>query len=1068
LRLSLPAFALKHPITVVMAAISVLGFGLIAWDRIPLKFLPEIDFPFIVCFIPYPGATPEQVEREVAIPTEGEFRTIPELDRIFSRSNDDGCRIGMRFNIKTDMSTAAAEVRDRIERLKLVLPDEVDRVFLFKHNSESLPVMGFLLFQGGDEGEFVHLIRTVIKPRIERLDGVAEVQMHTSTNEPEVLVEFDQNRLRTHNIGLYEVMSVLQFANLNFSVGELLDGSTKFYVRVADEYSRPEDLAELVVSPTGLRLKDIADVGFRLRELDRHYDMDGKGGAFLLVRKESEANTVATCRAIHEELEALKADPLFAGMEEFRMFDQSELILTALNGLVAAGKLGGVMAFSVLFLFLLRVRHTLIVAFAIPLSLVTALVVMFFLGMTLNVVTMVSLIVAVGMLVDNAIVVLENVYRYFELGVDRQESARRGASEVAVAIVAATLTTVVVFIPVIYMEGGDLAVQMSQFAIPFTAALFASLLVALTLIPLATSHLGPRHETRAYRLWLRFKRSRGWDRPRERPRPWWLKAFGVHPFTWVTLGYCRVLAVAVRRRLATVVILAALLVLTYFLPYQRVGFSEMPALDLRQINMKVEFDQNFDMAMAEETFDKLKSVLAEQREELDIKNVFSWYRASRGELEAYLLEPEDYPPGYTPTYSTDEVLEILSERLPKRLPGVELSLYIPESGEEGEQAKTVSVRLRGDDATQLAQYAERFRLLMANVPDLSEVNVSTERAKQEVQLKIDEPRAEQAGISPMVIARTVDVALRGNRLPYLKQSGREFPVWAQFQEENRKTRDNLDNVAVVGREGALVPLNQLVNYGKAESPTTIHRVDGKNVVTVSARLETDDLTKVYRDLRRVIASFDLPLGYTADLGDTFRDMEINLSNFWTSLFLGVVLIYIVMCALFESLLLPVSIMMSVVLAFVGAYWGLFFTQTPLDTIGMIGCILMVGVVVNNGIVIVDHINFLRIEGKDRLAAVLQGGRDRFRPVMMTALTTILACVPLAIAPPPGTTISFVSLGRALIGGLITGTALTLVIVPMLYTIIDDLRQWTSRYFANLARLRGKSAKHLSDSPLGTS
>lgn len=1052
---------------ILMVAASVVCFGVIAWVKMPLKFLPDIDFPYIVCYVPYPGATPEQVEKEIAIPTEGEFRTIPDLKRIVTRSDDSGCRVVMLFNNGTDMSSAAAEVRDRIERLKLVLPDEVERIMLFKHNSNTLPVMGFLLHRGGDEEQFVHLIRTVIKPRIERLDGVAEVQLHTSINEPLVLVEFDQDRLRNHGVSLYDVVERLSAANLNFSVGKMEDGSRKYYVRVTNEFTRTEDIAQLVISASGLRLKDVANVGFRKREMEQYYDIDGEGGGFLLIRKESEANTVATCQAVHAEIARLKKDPRFEGMEEYLFFDQSELILTALNGLIKAGKLGGLLAFTVLFLFLLRVRHTLIVALAIPLSLVTAVAVMYFLGMSLNVVTMISLIVAVGMLVDNAIVVLENIYRYYQMGAAPMEGARRGASEVGTAIVASTLTTMVVFIPVIYMDDGELAVQMKQFAIPLGTALAASLLVALTLIPLATSYLKERHHLFLYKIWVRFKVSRGWDRPPPEPRSRWGKLLRVHPFTWVTLAYGRCLEMVMHRRLATMVLLCLVLILTYLLPWKYVGVRQMPTLDLRQINLGVELDQNIDIKQAGETFDQIKDAIGRAGEDLDIKSVFTWYGVTGGEMEIYLMEPDDYPPRTEPKYSTEQAFSILSEKLPKLLPGVELDLYVPESGQDQEKAQTVAVRLRGGDAMRLAEIAEEFRRRMKTIPSLSDPELSTQRPRQEVQLAIDEERAQQAGISPAVIARTVDMALRGNRLPYFKQAGREFPMWAQFQEENRKSRDNLDNVAVLGLNGSLVPLNQLVEYARAASPSTIHRVDGKNVVTVSARTTSKDLSAVRRDLDRVIASFELPLGYSIDLGDNFREIAKSMDNFWTSLFLGIILIYIVMSALFESLLLPVSIMMSVLLAFIGAYWALYLTGTPLDTIGMIGCILMVGVVVNNGIVIVDHINFLRNEGRDRLSAVLQAGRDRFRPVMMTALTTVLGCVPLALTPKAGTSISFVSLGRALIGGLITGTVLTLIIVPLLYTIIDDLREWSRRYVAGLFNLRATGKASLPRSATDT-
>lgn len=1027
---SLPMFSLRHPVAVLMLLASLVGVGVIACYKMPLKFLPEMDFPFIGCFIPYPGATPEQVEREIAIPAEGEFRTISGMKRISSSSTGDGCRVNMRFESDTNMATASAEVRDRIERLKLSFPKDVDRVMLYRHNSSSIPVMAFGLFRAGDESEFIHLVRTVIQPRLSRVDGVAEVTIFASKPEPEVLVEFDQNLLKTHSLGLYQVMAALQTTNLNISVGSLNEGENKCFVRVSDEYHRPEEMSEIVISPTGLRLKDVARVGFRTRETEGHYDIDNEGGAFIIIRKESEANAVDTCRNVHEEIKRIQADPAFSGVKHKLFFDQSELILTARDGLLHEGMAGGILAIIVLYFFLLRLRPTIVVAAAIPVSMVAALGYMYFTGLSLNMITMVSMIVAVGMLVDDAIVVVENIYRHRQLGHDPVSSAARGTQEVMIAVTASTLTTVVVFIPVFYMQSGEMAIYMKQFAVPMTAALFASLFVAFTLIPMATSRMKPERP----RVFSASRAASVWNRWRI------LRFFQIHPITRVINMYAKSLDVTLRRRLACVVGIGIVMLITAYFPYQRVGMQDMPTLDMREVDVNVELDQNFDLAMANDIFDQLKAAINAQRDELDIENLFTRYAAGGGSIDVYLKKPEDYPAGESPPYSTQDTLNILWQRLPALLPGVHIRLSVPESRRDGESAKSISVRLSGDDSVQLGRLAERFETLMKGMENISDVHIGRAANKQEVQLQVDGARADGAGISPSVIARTVDVALRGNRLPYMKQGGREFPVWAQFREEDRKSRDNLDNVSVIGKSG-LVPLNQLVSFGKAESPASIERIDGRNIISITGKVSVDDLLKIQKELRRLIASFELPTGFTIDIGDEFTELNSNLANFGTTLSMAIVLIYIVMAALFESMLLPLSILMSIPLAFIGVYWGLYMTGTSLDTIGLIGCILMVGVVVRNGIVIVDHINLLRTEGLSRHDAVVQAGRDRFRPVMMTALTTILGIMPLAFESKAGGTVSFVSLGRALVSGLTTGTILTLVIVPLFYTIIEDVKDF---------------------------
>lgn len=1046
---SLPGLSTRHPVTVLMLLSCVIGAGVIAADRMPLKFLPEMDFPFINCFIPYPGATPQQVEREIAIPAEGEFRTIPGLRRITSYSNPDGCRLGLRFEDNVNMSTASAEVRDRMERLKIHLPEGVDRMFLSRQNINSIPIMVFGMFREGDSADFIHLVRTVAEPRLSRLEGVAEVQIHGSVPEPEVLIEFDQNRLSQHNLPLYEVVSALQTANLNLSAGEMVEGDLKYFVRVAGELRRPEDMANLVVSPTGLRLKDVAEVGFRTRPMESHYDIDGKGGAFILLLKESEANTVETCRSVRAELERIKEDENFKGTETRVFFDQADLIEYALNGLIDAGLGGAVMAIIVLYTFLLRFRPTFVVTLAIPTSIMAALAVMYFSGQNLNIITMVSLIVAVGMLVDDAIVVIENIYRHHQQGASLAEASDSGAAEVGIAVTASTLTILVVFVPVFYMQTGEMAVHMKQFALPMCAALVASLIVSFTLIPLATSHMSEK-------TWMDKVRDRYIERAAKRTSLLG-RIFAVHPVTWLVHLYVWCLDWTVRHRMASLIGVTALIAVTVIFPFSKVGMQATPTLDMREVDIDITSQQNFDMAMTGKTFDLIKSRLDTMREELGIKNVFTIYSAAGGGIDIFLKKDEDYPEGQSPPYKTKEVLELLKERIPKEVPGQTIRVSMPESGDtegSGGGALTVSVRISGDNSTKLAEIAEDFRKRMNALEHLEEARVNVAEARDEMQLSIDDVLASNAGISPLLIARTVDVALRGNQLPSLKQGGREFKVWAQFREEDRKNRANLDNVVMIGGAGNNVFLNQLVDYQRTNSPSAINRIDGRNVLNVNAKVKTDVLSDVMKELRDSIATYELPPGYTIDFGEEFDELRHNMGNFLTTILFAIVLVYIVMAALFESLLLPLSILTSVPIAFVGVYWGLFLLNTPLDTIGLIGCILMVGVVVRNGIVIVDHINHLREQGLPRHEAVVQAGRDRFRPVVMTALTTILGVVPLAIEGSGGSTVSFVSLGRAFISGLISGTVLTLVVVPLFYCLFEDIRNSFTTSLGYLLRIAG--------------
>lgn len=1047
LKHSLPELALKRPITVIMLMVTLIGLGVIAWYRIPIEFIPRLDIPFIGCVIPYPGATPSQVENDIAIPAEGEFRTLSSLKRIASTSDSDGCSLQMMFDWDTDMGNATAEVRDRMERLKLQLPADVDRMYLRRYSSTSMPVMAMAVGWENDEEELAQLVRRHLQPRLMRIEGVADVMIFSRADK-EVLIEFDQNDLRSNNISIYQIVNMLQNSSLNVSVGEMDDGGKKYFVRVLGEFEHPDEIAQQVIGQHALRLKDVADVGYRARNVDMEYTIDNMKGLFMLIRKESEANTIDVCEAIRNELDSSLQEPMFEGVKTFTFMDQSELILSSLNNLIKSGEYGAALAVIILFLFLRRILPTGIVTLAIPTSVLAGLVYIFFAGMTLNLITMISLIIALGMLVDNSIVVIENIYRYQQLGLDPKESARRGASEVGMAITASTLTTVVVFIPILYLETGEMATYMKQFAAPITVSLGASLVVALTLIPLAASRMSMRHVVPASVLAETLDDVHKPGRP-GRPSMW------RHPLAWVIHVYSEWLAWTIKWRLASTLIIAALLVLTLLVPFKHMTRQGMPRVDMREVNIEIELQQNFDMAGAKQIFAELQNMIDDEREELGIKNVFLHYTPAGGSIYAYLVKPEDLGLGEEMPFTTQEVVDILRQRIPPLIPGAELRFSVAEESENS--AGGVSLRMRGEDADILAAYAERFKTLLSEIPGVDDVFTSAENEKQEMQLTVNDRLAEEMGVSAFVIAQTVDFALRGIRLAYLKQEDREVPVWAQFREEDRKSRSNLDNVAILSGRGELVPLNQVVSLARASSPSAIQRVDGKNVIVVTAKTAADNLVGLAKDVKNLMASFDLPRGYSIDQGDEMEELAKDLANFITAMALAVVLIYIVMGALFESYVLPLSILTTVPLAALGVCWAMYLTNTPVDTVSLIGVILLMGVVVNNGIVIVDHINQLRKQGIGRTEAILQAGRDRFRPVMMTALTTILGCVPLAVGSTIGQTVAFYSLGRALIGGLTAGTFLTLVVVPLFYTLVDDVQTWCLRFLSDLRGLKGSPA-----------
>lgn len=1042
--ISLPHFALRHPVTVIMVTLSLFVLGIIALDRMPLEFLMRVDVPILNVYIPYPGALPEQVEREIAIPVEAEFRMLSALERINSWSDGNGCSVLLRYAWDTDMTLATAELRDRIERLKLKLPSEVDRVLIRRFSSDTAPVLRFALFRTESQDELAQWARTVLKGRLMRISGVADVEV-SGRDHPEVYIEFDQGALQSRGLSLHDVVQTLRQTNVAVGVGSLDAANHRYLVRVDGQIDTPAGLEETVLSKDGVRLREVAQVRVLPPEGASDFSVDGKRGVFVNVLRESEANTVATCDAVRAELARLREEPGFEDAAVFVFEDQAEIIRYALSQLYAAGKYGAFLAFAVLLLFLRNVRATLLVSMMTPASLVVALVYLFLTGRSLNLVSIAAMLVALGMLVDNAIVVIENIHRLHGLGGDRESNILRGAAEVGLAITASTLTTIVVFIPVLYMDAGEMSLIMREFAGPIATALLASLVLALTVLPLAESRL-----TGIYRC------PRGNDAPDARPGRLRRGFARIRVFASLQGYYIELLRTTLARRPAALGMLAVCVALTYAGPFREVGLQDMPTLDLRQVHVQFRADPNYGPDAVQETVARMEAALNERRAELGIKNLYIRSGGWGGEVRIYLAKEEDLGPGEQFPYSTEEVRDSVSVLLPRAVPGATVDCGVARADAAEEQR--VNIRVRGDDSRKVRQYAEAFqdRLESEPQPVLKDIRVDRPDDEEELQLRVDLAQAAAVGATPLFVASTVDFALRGTRLPPLRSAGEETPVWARFREEDRRGAEDLLNIAVPGVAGGLVPVGRLAQVERAPTPPALYRENGKNVMSLVGTALDRNLTRVQGEIGRSMLRFEMDRGYSLDLGERFSELAANFANFQSALVLAVILIYIVMAALFESLLLPLSILTTVPLAFVGVYWSMYLTDTPLDTVALVGSILMCGVIVNNGIVIVDCINELRRGGLDRFDAILQAAGNRLRPVFMTTLTTVLGTLPIAIGSS-GESSALTSLGRSFVGGITAGTVLTLFVVPLAYTLVDDFRVWVAEFLAGFRRSRRAEA-----------
>ncbi|MCK5861403.1 MAG: efflux RND transporter permease subunit, partial [Candidatus Hydrogenedentes bacterium] len=791
MKFSLPGFSIHRPITVIMIALTMLGLGGIAWYRLPLNFLPRAETPFLLCIFPYPGAGPAQVEQQIAIPVEGEFRTIPGLTRIETISGSNNCKVAMMFNLETNMATVTGEIRDRIERLKLELPTEVDRVMMQRFNVDSFPIMIIGMFSHNNREEFAHYTRTIAEPCLRRLEGVANVEIHAPTHPREVLIEFEQDTLNGLGISLPDILQKMQDGSMNISLGELNDNTRKYYVRYEGEYDNIKEIENIIIGPNSLRLRNVATVRYSAREDPMRVTLDGADGLVILITKESQANTVSTCNAVREEIKKIQKMAIFENSTSLILFDQSEFIVKALKNLLMQGLFGGAMAIAVLLIFMHRLLPTALVALSIPTSLVFALVFMFFSGMSLNIITMVSMIIAVGMLVDNAIVVVENILRHRSLGAPIKVAVIKGANEVSLAIVASTITTWVVFLPMFYMQTGQMSIFMEQLGGPLIFALGGSLVVALTIIPLVMS-------------WLEQLKGKGKQRKKKTQDSTQKHGIPHRIVEFIVNVYALLLRQCLHFRLAFLFFIAVVVLLTIQYPLQSVGMRTLPKLDMREITIEIPLDPNYSIEAATELFNQIEAAINSLREELAIKKLLIYHGRRGGAIHVYLYTEEDGPKGQNPTYTTDDAMKILSEKLPVLVPGGSLNFFTADVGDPGTK-RELDIILRGDNMKTLETYANIVAEGMKTLDSLQDIEVKIAKTRQEIQVHIDNPLARQAGVSPLMIAQTVDAALRGVRMPYLKQGGREIPVWAQFREEDRQSSANLETIALPGLQGKLTP-----------------------------------------------------------------------------------------------------------------------------------------------------------------------------------------------------------------------------------------------------------------------
>jgi HAE1 family hydrophobic/amphiphilic exporter-1 len=993
--------------------------------------------------VPWRDAPATEVLEKIVRPLEEELATVGGIDRINSLSLVGSGRVYLQFKQGTDMDVAYREVRDRAERARRRLPEDVERIYLNKHDDTGIPIFVLGLAIDDTLANAYDLLQNEIVLPLERIDGVAAVDTNGLV-EKEILIELDRERAAAAGVNIWTLAEELGADNFTMASGQVRSADQKLLLRSKATYDDLDDLRSRPITPTA-RLGDIATVSYDMPDWKFRVRAMSRPAVAVVVRKEGDANTLEVTRRVELAVERMIENPRLAAIETVELFNQRQVILESLSTLVRSGEIGALFAVAVLFFFLRRLRMTLIITLSIPLSLLAALTVMFLSDESLNIISLLALMISVGLLVDNSVVVAENIFRLHRDGLPRREACVRGASQIALAIVMATLTTVIVFLPASLVEG-EAQFFLLRLSVPISVALVASLFVALLLIPLAVYVTLPGNG------------SRGTDAPKGRFRAAhdrWnavLRRAYEASFGRVNDAYGRLLAIALRRRAETLIVLVVVFTGTISLFGERVEFVGVQEEERGGFDIDVELPSSTTFRESEEYFLACEKVVEEMREELDLAGWFVFHRTTFGSVEGWINTPRTKK--ITPSEVTERVLAALPRKAGAKM-------HTGEEDDDDDLGKgEFSVELFGDDAGELELVAVDLEKLMTSLPGVLGAKKNADRPLEELALVVERDRARAQGVTPQVVAGVVGYALRGQALPRASYQGRQIPVRVRFEEADRESLEDLADFEVPTEDGGGVALGAITDVRWLPTSQRIWRRARRTSRTVTVLLKEDEEKATRERLGTLIGGVDLPEGITRDVRRSGGDEE-ELQTLMSALLFSILLIYLLMAFLFESFVLPLSIVMTMPLAFLGVAWSHILTGYDIDFLGVVGIVLLVGVVVNNGIVLIDYVHRLQDAGHERAAALEHATHRRFRPIMMTALTTICGMMPLLTGGRSSIGLSYTSFGLTLVGGMTTATLLTLLVVPVFYTLFDDLRLSTAGaagWLAGLVRRRAVSAE----------
>ncbi len=1029
--MNFPEFGVKKPVTNLMIFFSIIVLAAYSLTRLGIDSMPKIEPPMITVISVYPGASPEDVESKVTEPLENQLATTPGIEKISSTSSEGMSLIRLKFIWGTNLDAASNDVRDRIDLAKRALPDipdEMEQPFIFKFNTANIPIVFLGITAKQSYYELYDLIDKRVGDALRQLPGVGTVDLIGGL-ERQINIWVDRGRLEGYGFSILDIYDALRKENISQPLGELKSGLTDYLMRLPGEFATPEEINLIILGKRDgkfVYLKDVARVDDSFKEVTLNVRINQNLGLLVSVQKQSDTNTVAVAKLIKDKLaEVQKTLP--KDINIYPIFDTSKDIINSLNSLTSSVWLGIALVILVVWFFLRQFSPSAIIALTIPFSLLISFIYLFLSGRTINTISLSSLAISAGMVVDNAIVVVDNIYRKMERGNRPQEAAIFGTQEMFLSIAASTFTTVVVFLPMLFLPGvigimfGEMAVIITVTLLGslFTAATFSPMLCSKWMRPVNVAGRSPSLFTRFYNFSEKMFKS-------------WEDLYSK------SLGWC------LRHKKVVIFGFLGALIMSIFL-VRFVGNEFAPEEDTGDMRLNIQLPLGTRLEETDKLAKRIEDILKNDVPEAEFYYSRTGSTPGRSRAMGQSSGTNVVTAGAKlisktkRTRSVDIVAQDLRKKI-KAIPGV-LKIDISTGNPIGRLitgmgGKAIQIEIIGHSFEDTDAAAAKIQKALENIPGTVDVEVSREFRQPELKIEIDREKAASLGLSMDIIASSLKTYIAGSTATKYREKGKTYDVYVRLEESSRSEIEDIENLTIVSPlTQKQIRLSNIARIYEGFGPLNIQRQNRERMVRVECNAYKRSSGKIIEDMKKAMQDIVFAKDIIINFGGEAEEQKKSFRDLGLLLILGIILVYMIMAAQFESLLDPFIVMFSIPFTFIGVILALLLTGTTLNIISYLGAIMLMGIVVNNAIVLVSYIIILRARGLSVYEAITSAGRDRLRPVLMTTITTLVGLLPLALSNGEGSE-SWKPLGITMFGGLLVSTIITMLFVPTLYAVFE--------------------------------